>query len=311
MYFFTARPKHSGKLDIESGDQFQQFEARDNSGSTNSAGMGKTSQPGHIGNLSSEQEEKLQQLWIAMLQVFGVLDTEQAKALNRTVNGAIVPVLSVRSVPASEQAKKKKRGWFGKKTESEEKDTPAPTNDDKYGLAAKFQHALENAPPEVIRASFWSMLKHDHPDMLLLRFLRARKWDVEKALVMMISAFHWRSVEMHVDDEIMANGEEAMLLDSKGDDPVKKRRGADFLEQIRTGKSFLHGVDKLGRPICVIRARLHHAGDQLEESLERYTIYVIEVARFVLQAPAETAVSSTTLQCTWCLLMLYSVSFST
>ncbi|KFY49862.1 hypothetical protein V496_09744 [Pseudogymnoascus sp. VKM F-4515 (FW-2607)] len=289
VYVFTARPKHSDKLDIESGDQFQKSEARENSGSTNSADMGDNNRLGHIGNLSPEQEEKLQQLWVATLRVFGVLDTEQVKALNSTVHGTMVRVLSELSVPASDQAKKKKRGWFGKKTESDEKDTPAPSSDDKYGLVAKFRHALENASPEVIRASFWSMLKHDHPDMLLLRFLRARKWDVEKALVMMISTFHWRSVEMHVDDEIMVNGEEAMLLDSKSDDPVKKRRGADFLEQIRTGKSFLHGVDKLGRPMCIIRARLHHAGDQQEESLERFTMYVIEVARFVVQPPAETA----------------------
>ncbi|KFY47285.1 hypothetical protein V495_02032 [Pseudogymnoascus sp. VKM F-4514 (FW-929)] len=288
VYFFTARPKHSGNIDIESDDQFQQSRARDNSGSTNSTDMAETSLPGHVGNLTQEQEEKLQQLWIATLQVFGVLDKEQAKALNSAANGTLVPVLSGQSVPASE-LKKKKRGWFGKKSDAEEPKAAAASGDDKYGLASKFMHALENASPEVIRGSFWSMLKHDHPDTLLLRFLRARKWDVEKALVMMISTFHWRSVEMHVDDDIMINGEESMLLDSQSDDPVKKRRGADFLEQIRTGESFLHGVDKLDRPMCFVRARLHHAGDQLEESLERYTIYVIELARFVVRPPSETA----------------------
>ena len=310
VYFFTARPKHSGNLDIESGDQFRQSQARDTSGSTNSADMTDTSLPGHAGNLTPEQEEKLQLLWIATLQVFGVLDMERAKALSSAANGTIVPVLSKTSVPASELAKKKKRGWFGKKTEEDPK-APAASSDDKYGLVAKFLHALENAPPEVIRGSFWSMLKHDHPDTLLLRFLRARKWDVEKALVMMISTFHWRSVEMHVDDDIMVNGEESMLLDLQSNDPVKKRRGADFLEQIKTGKSFLHGVDKTGRPMCFIRARLHHAGDQLEESLERYTIYVIELARFVVQPPSETAVSVCIAMYLVFTNVIYSVSFLT
>jgi len=62
-----------------------------------------------------------------------------------------------------------------------------------------------------------------------------------------------------------------------------------FMKQLRMGKTFLHGVDKEGRPICVVRVRLHKQGDQSEQSLERYTIYIIETARLMLRSPVDTA----------------------
>src|SRR5690606_35602302 len=59
-------------------------------------------------------------------------------------------------------------------------------DDDKYGQTKHFYDTLASQTPESIRATIWSMVKHDHPDALLLRFLRARKWDVEKALIMLV-----------------------------------------------------------------------------------------------------------------------------
>jgi len=41
--------------------------------------------------------------------------------------------------------------------------------------------------------------------------------------------------------------------------------------------------------MCVIRVRLHRQGEQSEESLERYTIFVIETARMILAPPVDTA----------------------
>lgn len=64
----------------------------------------------------------------------------------------------------------------------------------------------------------------------------------------------------------------------------------DFMAQLRMGKSFLHGWDKVGRPICHVRVRLHKAGEQSEESLERYTVYIMETARLMLSSQVDTAV---------------------
>lgn len=162
-------------------------------------------------------------------------------------------------------------------------------SEDKYGQLKDFQQAIADESPEALRVTFWSMVKHDNPDALLLRFLRARKWDVHKALVMMISTMRWRLSEMHVDDDIMKNGEGHALKQSQSSDPATKKAGEEFLDQIRMGKSFLHGVDKYGRPMCLVRVRLHRAGDQSPETLERYTVYTIETARMMLAPPIETA----------------------
>jgi hypothetical protein len=47
-----------------------------------------------------------------------------------------------------------------------------------------------------------------------------------------------------------------------------------------------------------VRARLHKAGEQSEESLERFTVYTIETARMLLRPPIDTAVSPVLYQST-------------
>lgn len=274
--------------------------------------------PGRPGNLTPEQEEKLREIWIATLQVFGVLDAHRAKE----ANGSAQFTPAVGSHPTSgstttEKPKKKRLALFGRKHKDSDNDSVASTDpnspglsplspglttdsDDKYGQTKQFHDTLAQQTPESLRAAFWSMVKHDHPDALLLRFLRARKWDVEKALVMMVSTMHWRAEEMHVDDDIMKSGEEAALLASQSSNPMTKRFGEDFLAQMRMGKSFLHGVDKSGRPMCFVRVRLHKQGEQTEESLERYTVFVIESARMILAPPVDTAVSLNVRYCEEC-----------
>lgn len=248
---------------------------------------------GRPGTLTAEQELKLREFWIATLQVFGIWEKNaHSRTSTEPSNGA--------EANATEKPKKKRLGIFGKKKGTGTNTAPptdpsvvnvSATDDDKYGQTKQYNEALANQSPEVLRATFWSMVKHDHPDALLLRFLRARKWDVEKALVMMVSTMNWRATEMHVDEDIIKTGESGSLEASKSTDPAKKKFGDDFLAQVRMGKSFLHGTDKAGRPMCFIRVRLHKQGEQSEESLERYTVFVIETARMILAPPVDTAVS--------------------
>ncbi|KAK6005592.1 hypothetical protein QM012_007234 [Aureobasidium pullulans] len=246
------------------------------------ADMAPTTLPGRPGNLTPDQEEKLRELWMQTLDVFGVVSGARPS----------IDAASAASTPATADHKKKsKLSMFSRK--NKDTDHSAENTDDendKHGQAKEFRQALQNQSPESLRTAFWGMVKHDDPDALLLRFLRARKWDVQAALVMMISTLHWRSQEMHVDDDIVFKGEGGALIDSKSSsDATTKKDAEDFLTQLRMGKSFLHGVDAEGRPVCIVRARLHRAGEQTEKSLERFTVYTIDTARMMLRPPIDTA----------------------
>ena len=218
-----------------------------------------------------------------VLKTFGVEDPNH-------LNGIATPQEhETASVSEADPKKKKRKSIFGRKHDDVTKNTD--TSDDKYGQVKEFQQIVSTQTPESLRVAFWSMVKADHPDALLLRYLRARKWDVDKALVMLISTISWRQTEMKVDNDVVLHGEGGALHDSKSSDANAKKEGNDFMAQLRLGKSFLHGTDKEGRPLCVVRVRLHHGGDQSERSLERYTVYVIETTRLLLRPPVEMGVS--------------------
>ena len=251
--------------------------------------------PGRPGNLTKEQEAKLQEMWVTTLKTFGVSGfSDGANFDTASMTGSETAEQAVSVGP--EKRKRKRVNLFSRKHNelgTDDAETVSTTDgDDKYGQTKEFHKLLESQSPEKIRTAFWSMVKHDDPDGLLLRFLRARKWNVQNALIMLISTMHWRMQGMHVDDDIVKRGEGGALEDSTSSNAPTKKDGQDFLAQMRLGKSFLHGTDKEGRPITFVRVRLHKQGEQSEASLERFTVYTIETARLLLSPNVDTAVSN-------------------
>ncbi|KAI4119966.1 MAG: hypothetical protein LQ345_000225 [Seirophora villosa] len=238
--------------------------------------------PGRPGNLTAEQEARLQELWTVTLRVFGVQAPDRPEDVEHQQQPG-----SVTATP-DKKVKKKKNSIFRRHNGDNDEGASAD-QEDKYGQGKDFQQVLATVDPEKLRNAFWSMVKHDHPDGLLLRFLRARKWDVHNALVMLIATMNWRMKEQRVDDDIMKNGEGQAAANSSSSNAAVKREAEDFLAQLRLGKSFLHGTDREGRPMCFVRVRLHKQGEQSNTSLERYTVYTIETARLLLASNVDTA----------------------
>jgi len=260
-----------------------------------------TLQPGRPGNLTPENEEKLCQFWSALLKLCGVSDTDGFRDPESPLTSTQQATSTTDSAADEGLKQKKKRmGLFSRKPSDQKKgdsksagpsDTAvvAEDSDDKYGQTKQFYETIAAMTPQQLHDTVWAMVKHDHPDALCLRFLRARKWDVQKALIMLVSTMNWRATQMYVDGDIMKNGEQGALEGSQSDDAKVRKISSDFLQQLRQGKTVIHGVDKKGSPVCIVRVRLHKAGEQSEEALERYTVYLIETARMMLRPPVDTA----------------------
>lgn len=246
---------------------------------------------GYVGNLTPSQEEKLRAFWNIVMQSW-----------DPSLQGSSG---SINSTGASSAPKKSHRRFFSLSrsqdppTEAETSAIPsnllsslksldAEANDLKaiQSLLAKFQG-------DSIRAAYMSMLKQAHPDALLLRFLRAEKWDIPKAWIKLVTALNWRVNEFKVDEEVLPKGEAYWLEKSRlADSSTEKSDGEGFMKQLRTGKGHMHGCDKLGRPIIVVRVRTHEPGTQTTKALNDYIIHCIELVRMLHVPPVETIVSA-------------------
>ncbi|EPY54168.1 sec14 cytosolic factor family protein [Schizosaccharomyces cryophilus OY26] len=226
-------------------------------------------------NLTQAQEDKLKLLWTLIFKLFDKPIVERTSSWSTAKTHLSSPTSS--DSPADSY-----QSSFVSYTRSQIDGFLPNSGSDSRGGKSKSTGCAERIAsitsewdPEELRLAFWDAVNCDDPDGLLLRFLRARKWNVEAALEMFIKTVHWRSREMNVSDIIY----HADHLDK--DD--------DFVRQLRIGKCFIFGEDKKNRPVCYIRARLHKVGDVSPESVERLTVWVMETARLILKPPIETA----------------------
>lgn len=177
----------------------------------NSGNMAPLELPGRPGNLTDEQKVKLKEMWSTAFKIFGI-PTDQTP--NEVKSDAEATNQVARTETDTSQGKEKKgklTSLFKKKKDRDTTTAAQATDiqndvsklsiadgDDKYSQTKEFKEALATTSPQEIRNTFWKMVKIDHPDSLFLRFLRARKWDVNKAIVMLVATMRWRSKELDV-----------------------------------------------------------------------------------------------------------------
>lgn len=214
-----------------------------------------TALPGRMGNLTPEQTAQLKDMWAHLMAAIGALDDENLKEVTRAVQDMDFEAGKVAAA---------KHG--------------TPIDDVSALDLAAFAEVRKTMSIEQLRIAFWDMVHGDSPDNLLLRFLRARKWDVGKALGMMAKTFHWRVFDGTV-AETELWGEAGALRD--GDD--------EFLLQFRSKKCFIHGNDKEGRPVVHARPVNHNPKLQTQATVEKFTVHICETTRLMLHDPVDSA----------------------
>lgn len=240
---------------------------------------------GYVGNLTPSEEEKLREFWRILIQSW---DEE-------------VPSPDGASAGDSDSTPKSHRRFF-----SLTRSPTQPTEEETSAIPAKQLATLKNLnaspaetktvqslllklPGDRLRTALLTILKQDHPDALLLRFLRAEKWNVPKAWIKLVSALNWRVNEYKVDEEVLLKGEAYALEKSQMEgDPPEKKDSEGFMLQATTGKGHFHGCDRMGRPICVIRVRIHDPSTQTRKGLNDFIIQCIETVRLLQVPPVES-----------------------
>lgn len=214
------------------------------------------------GNLSQEQEEKLRELWLKFLEVCETAsDDDNADGQVKSNGGDL-------------------GGWDEKKSGPEGAGIP---KDDKAKdeLKAREEQAaldelLQTYGASALRNTFWKFVKMDNPDTDVLRFLRARKWDVSRAFAMMAGCMKWR-LDNNV-EELAENGD-------LGNEKIEK-----FLDQQRSGKTYAMGTTDNEQPICYIHVKKHLTWGQPGASMSKYVIYAMESFRLLMQPPNDKVV---------------------
>lgn len=266
--------------------------------------MGSEFVAGRVETLTTEEELRLKEFWTHFLTFWGrpvkVSTSKDGKKLLRASSS-----LSNDYDPVEEDKKPLKIGkLFGRKKKDQlPAVTPEPTNGHKrvnslsesikriplnIEIENKYTNemvhtALKDLKPDEIFDIFWNFLRLDSPDNLVLRFLRARKWDVDKSLAMILNTFYWRVKESNI-DEILRTGELKLYQEYQKD---KLHEGV--FKNFEMSKSYIRGHDKLGRPIVVCRPRLHHSSDQTVEEMKLYTLLIIEDCRLFLRDKVDSA----------------------
>lgn len=255
------------------------------------ADIPENSAPGYVGRLDASQQEKLHQFWRILMQSW-----------DSSIPG---PDPARKSSVSSTGTSKSHRRFFSlgrSQTQPTEEETAAiPANllatlkslDADPNEIKTVNSLLKKLPGDRLRSTLVTVLKQDHPDALCLRFIRAEKWNIPKAWIKLVSALNWRVNEYKVDEEVLLKGEEYHVEKSQqSGDSTEKKDGQGFVHQLRTGKGHFHGTDKWGRPICIIRVRLHNPSEQTQKGLNDYVIHCIETVRYLQVPPVETMVSS-------------------
>jgi hypothetical protein len=210
-------------------------------------------EPGRFHTLTPEQEQKLKDMWAQILIHTGHLPN----------NLTSIPSSLSEHPPAS------KRGWF--KNGDEPATTQIPNT-----LAKAFSGPVEDISSSDLIDTLFAMIKTDSPDNFLLRFLRARKWDVKAALTALATSLNWIFHSRYAD-----------ILE-KGDLGFIKEKYDGLVLQTKTGKCWLAGHDYHGRPIIQVQPSKHDPKAQSAQVIEDFAVYIIEAARLCFKAPVDT-----------------------
>ncbi|BFZ53976.1 hypothetical protein PYCC9005_001007 [Savitreella phatthalungensis] len=117
----------------------------------------------------------------------------------------------------------------------------------------------------IFREEYYRLLRHDYADLLPLRFLKARLYDLAKSTRMLIVALAFRKEQIP----------RAMHSESRA------ANDKEFIDVIKAAKTYVPCYTEDGRSITCIKIRNHSRGDCSLDAFERFNLYAMEHAHLL------------------------------
>lgn len=192
----------------------------------------QTEGTGHLQNLSHEQRERLYHLWSLLLDRVISPEYEQNSLESNVPSPDIIQSRLDKVIKLT-------------------------IDRTKFDLSSEEINILEKS---IIWKEFAVQCCTDDPDKTLLRFLRARKWSVPEAFIMIIESLKWRH---HFGvQNLLEQGEKRVQIAA-----------------LEAGKNFFWKNDLAGNLVCYIRSRFHERSKQTTQQASDHTVYSMEVGR--------------------------------
>ncbi|PWN37838.1 uncharacterized protein FA14DRAFT_159694 [Meira miltonrushii] len=234
---------------------------------------------GYAGNLSEEHQDDLYQMWIAF---FDICDKAQGTKSEQKEDGFAEDW----GVDTEATKSKMSGGGLGAVSGVSKlvKGSGIDKEDDKKAAAqarteeANMERLLSTYGSAALRNSFWVMVKRDNPDILMLRFLRARKWSIDATTAMLASTLKWRldtNLDILVQKGDLGNGKE-----------IPK-----YVENFEAnGKVFSLGTNLRNQPVMYVQFGKHVIWAQPQATTKKFIIAHFELVRLLVVPPNDKIV---------------------
>lgn len=137
---------------------------------------------------------------------------------------------------------------------------------------------LSKHKADLLHDAFFSAIRNELLDNYVLRFVRARKFDSERAIEMLTTSLKWRHSNFTADDWL-----------NDGDAPsYLSGENKGFIKNYTTEKSTIRGRDRHGNPIFMFQARKNFASDSPLAETQRFAVVTIEWCKLFFKDVTES-----------------------
>ncbi|UZJ55538.1 hypothetical protein CBS101457_004858 [Exobasidium rhododendri] len=228
---------------------------------------------GYLNNLDDEHWTKLYKMWDTF---FAVCDRAKGSKKQKESAGFS------EDWGVDTEAAKKSGGISGAskllRSSGIEKEDDAKAAAQARTEEANMEDLLSTYGPEALRNTFWGMCKRDNPDITMLRFLRARKWNVEHTTSMLASTLKWR-LDTNL-DALLENG------DLENGKQIPK-----YVENFEeNGKIFTLGTSSQNQPVMYIQFAKHIMWAQPSATTKKFILAHLELIRLLVVPPNDKVI---------------------